>query len=204
MRGGAGGADALTLSNIRTVKSGNAAPTAERTMVFAASADAAYIMYVSIRYACVHISGARQPGHASREAGRGTHHEGDEDHADARADRDRRERGDVPRHAGVVARPSEPERAEDEERRAEHRAEEALLGRGEPAPCADEARIVPRRGQEGRRAEARADAHADEDEPALVECEAARVDENDREGFEYWRCVRCGYGRAELRGDARA
>ena len=37
-------------SNICTVKSGNAAPTHERTIVFAENADALYCRYVSTRY----------------------------------------------------------------------------------------------------------------------------------------------------------
>ena len=43
--------------NICTVKSGNAAPTHERTTVFAENADALYCKYVSTRYAYI-CSGA--------------------------------------------------------------------------------------------------------------------------------------------------
>lgn len=39
-----------SLENIWTVKRGKAAATAERIMVFAANADALYIMYVSTKY----------------------------------------------------------------------------------------------------------------------------------------------------------
>ena len=99
----------------------------------------------------------------------------------------RRERRHDPVHAGVLARPPQPERAQDEHRAADHRAVQALLGGREAAVLDDELGVVLGEGDSEVCADGGADAHADEDKTGFAAVEAASGDEDERDGFEHWR-----------------
>ena len=87
-------------------------------------------------------------------------------------------------HIRILSRPPEPERADDHERPADHRAQQALLRRREPAPLADEPRVVRGEHDVDERAERGADADGDEDEAHVRDAEVSPGDEDDGDGGE--------------------
>lgn len=112
---------------------------------------------------------------------RATYEEGHEDKRDGCADEDRAERGHIPRHRRVLARPPEPEDANNEDRSRNHCANEALLRWWKATPLGDEGWVLAGEKVVDDRSDGGAEADADEGQAVLAEREAAANDEDDRE-----------------------
>lgn len=113
------------------------------------------------------------------------HQERDEDGADTEPNEYRAECRNVPRYAGILARPSEPKDSHDERAPANHGGPQALLRRRETAPLLNQGGIAPRhRDIEGRTSSC-ADTNSDEYQAVLRNREPPLPDKDDWKGLEY-------------------
>jgi hypothetical protein len=115
----------------------------------------------------------------------GAHHERVEDERHAKADQHRAERGHDPVYRGRVARPAEPEDADDEGWAGNHCAVQPLLGRRGATPLLEQCGVVAREKDVKRGAENSAEADEEEDEAGLLDGETPYLAKYDRERLEH-------------------
>ena len=123
---------------------------------------------------------------ASRRRGmRRTYDEGDEYQRDAHSDEDQADCWRGPVHVRIVPSPSEPESADHHRGPGNHTAVQTVLGRRKPAPLFDKGGVHPRCPDADEAAQDDTDAHAEEDETALRDGEAAHLGEDDGDRLEH-------------------